>query len=194
MDYGAIKMKKSLLTLTFILFSMQSFAVDSIALPNKSFDINTENAIRKLEDTIKDPHGILIRFVPAGVSVKNKSINNDQIDIVASKTVMMMTKTVHIKGALDVIPAQTKSANEICYNIKMDFAGSDQMVTDNIDQLSMLFCATKINEGKLKVNVVSKIIKGANYSSLLGSVTSGIVQDQLQPIVIAVQKSIESQH
>jgi len=173
---------------------MQSFAAESIALPNKSFDINIENANSKLEDTIRDPQGILVRFVPAGVLVKSKSVNNGLIDIVVSKTVMLMTKTVHIKGALDIIPEQTKSTNEICYTINMDFAGSDQMVTDNIDLLSMLFCATKINKNRLKVNVVTKIIKGANYSSLMGSVTAGIIQDQLQPIVTAVQKSIESQH
>ena len=193
MDYGTIKMKKYFFSFILILHSMQSFAIDSIALPNKSFVINTENAIRKLEDTIRAPHEILIRFVPAGVSIKNKNVNNDQIDIMASKTVMMMTKTVRIKGALDIVPVQIKSALEVCYSITMDFAGSDQLITDNIDLLNMLFCATKITEHKIKVNVVSKIIKGENYSSLMGSITTGIVQDQLQPIITAVQKTIESQ-
>jgi hypothetical protein len=184
-------MKKTLIASLLVLFSFQLTA-DEIKLSAMGFDVQTENGLSKLEDVARNPEDILKRYVPVNVTLKSKTVNHAQLDMVASKSVMFLSKTMHVRGVLDINPSSNKSKAN-CYDASLDFAGSDQLVTDNIDSLQMELCATQMSGSQIHVTINSKIIKGKDYNSATGSITTGVISDQISGIAKAIQASIKAQ-
>lgn len=192
-------MKNSLSFSKLIFFAVLVFvphysiwAKDSIAIPNVSFEIHTERAMEKIADTVVNPDDILRNFTPVGAKIVSKSVNNGELQIQAVKKILMVTTRVYIKGQLEIkeddslCPGATKG-----YLATMDFAGSDELITDNFELLKLTICTTEKTPSLVLSKVSGRIIKGPNYNRLIGLVAKEVINDQVRPLISAVKFVVE---
>jgi hypothetical protein len=183
---------KKLLALT-MLISLNSYAEDFFPIPVSKFQIKSDRVEEKLETTLKYPEKLLKRFQPQGAKISDKQVSNNTIRFKATKSVALFTKTVNVNGVLDSEEDNKGcKANEQGYNIVLNLDGSDGLVSDNIDRLEAKLCATYPGPSAMNATVSGKIIKGNNYSSLVGGVAKDIIQAQVAPLIKALTEEIQS--
>ena len=185
---------KFLLLSALAVLSSSSFAGEGfLVLPSSSFEIKSENALQKLDDVVRAPELILRRFNPRGAKIKNKQVSQSQIQFLATKTYLMISKTVFVHGVLDLDNSNScRSKKQMGYLASMDFAGSSGLLTDNIEKLEVLICVTEVANNDLNVVVNPKMIKGNNYSDLIGGVVKSLLTDQVNPLIDAIREEMAS--
>lgn len=183
----------SLFLLTTLVYSRALLAAPEIInLPVSQFEIKAVNVLEKLEHIAADQESILNRFKPAGLKVIKKTVMNNKIEMDVSKTVMLISKQIHLAATLDVNPFTTKTAGEICYNINLDLAGSDGLVTANVDSLNLVMCVYQTNPNAVKAKVWPKIVKGNHFHSVFGPIAADIIGEQMQPIIQSIKDGVQS--
>ena len=183
---------RCLILLLAVVTSTRAFALESVSLPITSFDLKSNNIFNKLEMVANDPEGLLVRFKPSGLKLISKSVHQSKIEMQALKTVMLITKNVFIAAVLDIKAFRTKNPAEFCYDINLDFAGSDSLVTSNVDSLNLVFCGTLVNENYAKIKVWPKIIKGSNVHSIIGPIATDIISDQISPMIQSIKLGVQA--
>jgi hypothetical protein len=166
-------------------------AADTIDLPIVNFDITTAKALEKIEDTLLNPEKLIKRYQPGGAKIKDKSVENGQFQFNATKRIMMISKTVFVHSYFDVTSdSGCISKKEKGYLSKMDFAGSDDLITDNIDKYEALICVQEDSPDSLKIKVSAKLFKGNSYSMILGPIVSDIIAAQTGPLIDAISAEV----
>jgi len=183
---------RCLILILAILTSTRAFALESISLPITSFDLKSNNIFNKLEMVANDPEGLLVRFKPAGLKLLSKSVHQNKIEMQVTKTIMLIKKEVFLAAVLDNKAFRTKNPAEFCYDINLDFAGSDSLVTSNVDSLNLVFCGTLVNESFAKIKVWPKIIKGQNFHSIIGPIATDIIGDQINPMIQSIKLGVQA--
>lgn len=185
-------MKKLLflaLVATTNLYAEEFFTVAPI-----KFQIESAKVEERLEQTLKYPEGLLGRFKAEGAKMSEKKVSNNSLSFMATKKVLFITKTVFVNGVLDV-SEDSKSCDktQTGYRIVLNLDGSDELVTDNVDHLEAVICTQTLNGKNLTGTVRGKIYKGQNYSSVMGPIAKGIIEDQLNPILKALTEEVQSE-
>jgi hypothetical protein len=104
---------------------------------------------------------------------------------------MMISKTVFVHSYFDVTSDPgCNSKTEKGYLAKMDFAGSDDLITDNIDKYEALICVQEDSPESLKIKVSAKLFKGNSYSMILGPIVSDIIAAQTGPLIDAISAEV----
>ncbi len=181
---------KSFLLFLIASFSTQLFAVEYIDLPASTFEVKASNIYQRMDDIVQNPEPILRRFQPAGLKVKDKVISQNQIQFMATKVVLGVSKTVLFVGNLDIktIPTRKK---EYCFIADLDFSGSGDLIIDNIQRLEMTICTKEKAENNLVATIKSKLEKGPYYGGLISGIAKTIIADQVDPIIAAIKAEIE---
>lgn len=158
-----------------------------------TFQIKQSKAAEKIEEVLKYPEGLLKRFRPAGVNFTNKIISNNVISFEATKAVLFLSHTVRIKGTLYTEEVgQGCAQNQRGYKLTLVLDGSDTLVVDNIDRLEAILC-TSVVQSNLITGIAKGIIyKGSHYSNLFGPVAKGIIEDQVSPLLKALNEEIQA--
>ncbi len=186
-----IKLIRSLLLLSAVAIASKALALESVALPISSFELKTANVFNKLEMVANDPEGLLKRFKPSGLKLISKSVSLNKIEMQVSKTVMFISKEVHLTAVLDIKAFRTVNPQEFCYDIKLDLAGSDLIITANVDSLNMIVCGTLVNENLARIKVWPKIIKSPDFHSLIGPISTDIISEQINPMIQSIKLGVQ---
>ncbi len=168
------------------LVTTPAFSAEYIDLPVATFEAQASNIYERIETIIKNPEPILYRFKPAGLKVKDKLISHDQIEFMATKVVLGISKTVLFKGTLDI-----KSTSARCFLTHLDFMGSGDLIIDNIQSLEMNICTKEKAENHLVATIKSRLEKGSYYGGVIGGIAKSIITDQVDPIITAIKEEIE---
>ena len=157
------------------------------------FQIESAQVDERLEQTLKYPEGLLGRFKAEGAKMTDKKVSNNSMSFFATKKVLFISKTVFVNGVLDVSEdLKSCDKNQTGHRVVLNLDGSDELVTDNVDRLEAVICTQTLNGKKLTGTVKGKIYKGQNYSSMMGPVAKGIIEDQLNPILKALTEEVQS--
>lgn len=181
------------LLLLFCLLFGSAFAEEFFPVPAVKFQITSNNPIDKLTASLKYPEDLLRRYKPEGAKISNKRVSNNHISFNATKTYMLISKTVGIHGTFDANENDVGCAhNEVGFDLVFVFDGSDQLVSDNIDRLEAKLCAKEQTKTLAMAVVRTKIFKGRNYSNALGPVVKGIIEAQINPLLRALNEELQS--
>ena len=176
-----------------LLISFQSYAEEFFPIPASKFQIKSDRVEEKLEMTLKYPEKLLKRFQPQGAKISEKSVSGSNIRFKATKTVAFISKTVSVNGVLDTIEDNRGcAAREQGYTVTLTLDGSDAIVSDNIDRLEAKLCTTYPCPSMMNATVSGKIVKGPNYSNLVGGVAKDIIEAQMVPLIKALNEEIQS--
>ena len=170
-----------------VLLSFPAFARQSISLTPINFQVNSTHVLSKFEEAVLNPEGILRRYKPTGVRATNKRVAGNEISFVATKTVLVISKSVYIHGILE-----SRDAGNGCYNLNMRFETSDRLVTDNVEQLQARICVKEDSNSKLSGQVRAQILTGNRYSRTLGPMAVNLIKDQVSPILNALTEEIKA--
>ncbi len=185
-------MKTILLPLV-LLVSTSAFARQSIGLPPINFQVSAQNALSKFDQVVHDPENILKRYKPVGVRITNKRVSHNEISFTAIKTVLFISKSVYVHGVLETREVSTGcTRDEKAYSLKMRFDSSDQLVTNNVDELRATLCIREVSESSIAGQIKPLLIKGERYSSTLGPIAVNLIKDQVQPLLNAVTEEIRT--
>jgi hypothetical protein len=174
-----------------LIFSFKLFASDTIELPVTPFELQTPNINSRIDESIKNPESILNRYVPAGLSVKDKKISGNTIEFMATKTVLGISRTVFYHGILDIDEIKAPKNNR-CFLAELAFTGSGPLIIDNIEKLHLTLCVKETSTDHMRGDIKPLLFKGNNYGGLLGTIAKNIVIDQIDPMIKAVKEEIES--
>ena len=180
---------KALIFLSLI-FSIPVWGGDYIDLPATTFEAKATNIYDRINDIINNPEPVLIRYRPVGMKVKDKVITHNQIQFLATKEVLGVSRTVLYKGTLDISYVDGP-VNQKCFRAFLDFNDSGDLIIDNIESLDMLFCTYQKAPGYLGTTVKSKLKKGPRYGGLIGAIAKNLIADQVDPIIASVKEEIE---
>lgn len=184
---------KKIITFLILLVTTSAFAKESIALSPINFQVMAEDALSKFEQTVLYPEGLLKRFHPVGAKISNKRISHNVISFVATRKILLISKSVFVNGILEASKDnQACSKGDVGYRIKMQFDSSDALVTDNVEELQALICLRSQSKTTLVGNVKAKVITGNNYSSAVGAIAVNLIKEQVSPLIDALTKEIKS--
>jgi hypothetical protein len=184
-------MKK--LFLLSLLFCCNLFAQDFFPIPATSFTIKSTNVEEKFNQTLTYPENLLKRFNPEGAVISNKTVSGNTIQFKATKTIAIITKSVKVVGVLDSSELKKGcAANEKGYLLTLNLDGSDREVIENIDRLEAAVCADFSNSSQMNAKVTGKIVKGSNFTMLIGGVVKGVIEAQVNPLIKALTNEIKS--
>ncbi|MES2526699.1 MAG: hypothetical protein V4598_06410 [Bdellovibrionota bacterium] len=178
---------KTILSALVLLVSTSVFARQSIPLSPINFQISAAHALSKFDQVVQDPEGILKRFTPVGVKIRNKQVSQNEVSFTAIKTVLFVSKAVYVHGRLE-----SREVSRGCYSLSMRFESSDPLVTNNVDELKASICVREDSESKISGQIKSQIITGDRYSRTLGPLAVNLIRDQVQPLLSALTAEIRS--
>ncbi len=185
-------MKKLTLLIGFFLYFNSTNASDFFPVQEVKFNITGNNIQTKLDETLSSPEKLLKLFNPAGAKISKKEVQNNHIKFYATKTVLLISKTVLVRGVLENQSNNNGCATgEFGQDIIFDFAGSDGLVYDNVDRLEVKLCTKQINEKSASVVARPKIFKGRNYSNTMGAIARDMIQAQISPLIQALKTAIQ---
>jgi hypothetical protein len=172
--------------------SLSAFG-QSVALPPVNFQVNADHALSKFEDAILHPEDVLQRFRPAGVRVSNKHVAQNEISFVATKTVLLVTKSIYVHGVFESREFNRGcSGNEKSFLLRMHFESSHWVVTDNVQELRAIVCLRENSNTNISGQVRAQIIKGRKYSNTFGPIAISLIKDQVNPLLTALTEEIRS--
>lgn len=174
-------------------FTTHSFAAEQIKLSDVNIVIKTTEGLLKLEDTLKYPESLLKKFQPQGAKITHKKVSHNTVTFVGTKTYMMMSHSVTVKGTLDSVESNIGcKQNENGYDVALSFEGSDSLVYDNFESVRLKLCAKENNEFQLYASLKPVLIKGRAYSGLTGPFVQSIIEAQIKPLITAVESEMLS--
>ncbi|MBY0416096.1 MAG: hypothetical protein K2Q18_18130 [Bdellovibrionales bacterium] len=186
-------MKKAMIFLLLLAVAPSAFAKNSIALSPISFRVSADNVLAKFEQSALYPEGVLRRFRPVGAKFSNKQVSLNTISFIATKTILFVSKSVHVNGVLDSIADNRScSQQDVGYVLNMHFEGSDALVTNNVEGLEAIICLRPMSDTELIAAVRSRIIIGNNYSSILGPMAVDLIKEQVTPLLNALTEELKS--
>jgi hypothetical protein len=110
------KKMSALVALILFFFTYPLAAAEVITLPETVFDLKTINAAEKIQDTLLNPENFLKRYHPAGAQIKDMSVDKGQFQFIATKKVLIFSKTLFFHADVDVTTtSDCKSKTEIGY-------------------------------------------------------------------------------
>ncbi|NOT80297.1 MAG: hypothetical protein HOP07_14980 [Bacteriovoracaceae bacterium] len=174
-------------------FTTYSFAAEQVKLSDVNIVIKTTEGLSKLEDTLKYPESLLKKFQPQGAKITHKKVSHNTVTFVGTKTYMMMSHSVTVKGTLDSVESNIGcKQNENGYDVALSFEGSDSLVYDNFESVRLKLCAKENNESQLYASLRPVLIKGRAYSGLTGPFVQSIIEAQIKPLITAVESEMLS--
>lgn len=186
-------MKTIVILLLFIVAPSVFAKQQSIALSPINFQVNANDALFKLEKTLLYPEGLLNRFRPVGAKISNKRVSQNVVNFVATKSALFISKSVYVNGILDSnVDNRSCSKEDVGYSLKMNFDSSDDLVTNNVEELQAIICLHSQSNSKLAGIVQVRIILGNKYSNTLGPIAINLIKDQVPPLLNALTEEINS--
>lgn len=183
---------KRMMIFLMLLVAPSVYANQSVELSPISFQVSAENVLSKFEQTVLYPEGLLKRFRPVGPKISNKQVSQNVISFVATKTVLFISKSVYVNGVLETSKdSRACPKGEVGYSIKMRFDSSDDLVTDNVEELQSTICLHSPSDARLVATARSRIIIGNNYSKILGPTAINLIKEQVSPLLNALTEEIK---
>jgi hypothetical protein len=183
---------KCLVIFSLLIFSYASFAATHFPIKEKNFEIRGADALQHLEQLLLSPSEVLNIFEPEGGEISNRQVTGNQITFTATKKVAFISKSVFVKGTLD-----SEFSDEICHDGEIgfkatfDLAGSDDLVFDSIDGLIAEVCLKEMNKSFVKGRVSGRLIKGHNYSRMLGGSIREVIAEQVPAFIRALEMGVK---
>lgn len=187
---------KKIATLSFVLacllLSFSSQGADVVELPKVIFEIKSANALEKLEQTLMTPESMLKRFRPGGAKIMDKFVDRGQLQFLATKKVLMISKTILVHSIFDVTTISTcKSQSKKGFLVQMDFAGSDGLLTENIEKYEAQICVEEKSSNHLRIQISAKLYKGKDFNGVIGSIVSDMIAAQTSPLIQAITEEVK---
>lgn len=184
---------KTITILSLLMMAPAVFAKQSVAMDPINFQVSAGDALFKLEKTVTYPEGLLKRYKPFGAKITNKRVSQNVISFVATKSKFFISKSVYVNGILDSNEdSRSCSKGDKGYSLKMSFDSSDDLVTNNVDELQAIICLRSLSDSKLSGTVRAKIILGNKYSSTFGPIAVNMIKAQVQPLLNAITEEIQT--
>ncbi len=188
----SMQIKSSLIAVSLFMMSTVAMSAQTIQLPVTSFELKTDNALDKIESVLLNPESLLKRYKPAGAKITNKSVDRNQFQFNAEKTVFAITQNVFIHSYFNISrDSNCSSKEETGYVAKMDFSGSDKMITDNVEKYEAQICVKELTEGKVKVQVKARLTRGSDYSFIVGPIISDMIAAQNSAFIEAISNEVK---
>lgn len=184
---------KTIVILLLLIVAPSVFAKQSVVLSPITFQVSADDALFKLEKTLLYPEGLLNRFRPVGAKISKKRVSQNVVNFIATKSVLFISKSVYVNGVLDsIVDNRSCSKMDVGYSLKMNFDSSDDLVTNNVEELQAIICLHSQSNSKLAGIVRVRIILGDKYSNALGPIAINLIKDQVSPLLNALTEEINS--
>lgn len=156
----------------------------------KQLVVTAPNIATKIDELIARPEAVLERYVPVGISVKNKKITGNTIEFNATKSVLGISKTVFYRGTLTLeIISETETKR--CFLATQDFSGSGELIYDAVTKFELTICAEIISANQAKAVIVPRLTEGRNPGGLYGTMATNLIVDQIDPVVVAIKEVLQ---
>ena len=173
--------------------SVSAFARQSVTMNPINFQVSTDNGLSKFDQVVSNPERILRRYRPVGVKVSHKLVSHNEISFTATKTVLLISKSVYVHGVLETgDDIRSCSNSESGYRLRMHFASSDQLVTNNVQELRAVICVRELTATKIGGQIRPQIILADRYSKTLGPMAISLIKDQVSPMLNALTEEIKA--
>ena len=169
-------------------------AADHSIVTNTSFAVSTASASESFEDTVLTTEGFLKRFDPSGVEIKRKVINGNAFEYLVVKKFLGIAKEVEMIGTMNFERTTNGcSNNETAYLGTIDLTGSQPIITDNIENFTLLLCLTEKSKNSLSVKVRSTLYyKGEKLGFIVEKFVTSVIKDQVEAIISAIKGEAQS--
>ena len=185
--------KTPLLIFSVFMVSTSALSAQTTHLPVANFELVTSNVMEKIENVLLSPENLLKRYRPAGAKITNKTVDRNQFQFNAEKTVFAYTQNVFIHSYFNIAKnSHCASKEETGYIARMDFSGSDKLITDNVEKYEAQICVKEISEIKVKVQVRAKLTRGNDYNFVVGPIISDMIAAQNNPFIEAISNEVKS--
>lgn len=185
--------KTPLFTLTLFLISTVAMSAQTIQLPVAHFELTTKDVMNKIEGVLLNPENLLKRYWPAGAKITNKTVDRNQFQFHAEKTVLAYTQNVFIHSYFNIAKNNNCASKEDTgYIARMDFSGSDKLITDNVEKYEAQICVRELSETKAKIQVRARVTRGNDYNFIIGPIISDMIAAQNNPFIEAISKEVKS--
>jgi len=171
------------------LFSLPINANELIELETRKVQVPSQNLTEIIVAIMQNPETVLQRYRPEGITVKNKKISGNQIEFMATKSVLGISRTVLYKGILE-IEELTKQNNYPCFKATQDFQGSGELIIENIEKMELTFCLQELKNNQTNAIIKPVLTKGRNPGGMLGNVATNLIIDQVDPVILAIKEEI----
>lgn len=177
--------------LSLITFSFASLAQTHFPIKEQSFEIRGSDALHHLEQLLLSPVEVLEIFEPQGGAITNRKVIGNQITFTATKKIAFISKSVFVKGTLDSeFSKDICPTGEVGFKTTFDLAGSDGIVYDSIDGLVAEVCLKEINSSFVRGRLSGHLIKGNNYSRMLGGSIREVIEAQIPAFIRAMESGV----
>lgn len=177
--------------LSFSFFSFETKATELIELETRKVQVPSQNITEIIFEIMQNPESVLQRYRPEGITVKNKKISGNQIEFMATKSVLGISRTVLYKGMLE-IEELNKQNNGPCFKATQDFLGSGELIIKNIEKMELTFCLQEMKNNQTIAIIKPVLTKGRNPGGMLGNVATNLIIDQVDPVILAIKEEIIS--
>ncbi len=179
-----------LLTLGLTL-SFYAHASNTVVVGDVNFGIERPNALNALNSSMDDIGGILKRFKPIGAQIKNLKVTGNVLQFRVVKNILM---SANIKAIVEVEKqnASCPINSAASYKVLMDLRESDNIVSSNIETLTIDVCARETEVDQLVINGKGVIFKASTYSNNIGGQMVSGMADQVPAIAEAIRAQIMS--
>lgn len=182
-------MTKTLVIFVFTIFNLTSHAAIK-SLPEKKISVSSPNIALKIDELIARPEQVLERYVPVGITVKNKKITGNTIEFNATKSVLGISKTVFYRGTLS-LEIISETANKRCFLATQDFTGSGDLIFDAVTKFELTICAEILSDKDAKAIITPRLTEGRNPGGLYGSMATSLIIDQIDPVILAIKEVLQ---
>lgn len=180
-------------TLALILFMSLSFTLSAAVktLPTKQLNVSAANIALKIDELIARPEAVLERYVPVGITVKNKKLTGNTIEFYATKSVLGISKTVFYRGTLSLVVV-SETENKRCFLATQDFQGSGDLIFNAVTKFELSICAEILNNNQAKATIVPRLTEGQSPGGLYGTMATNLIIDQIDPVVLAIKDVLQN--
>lgn len=179
-------------SLAFILLATLSFNLSAAVktLAPKQLTVTAPNIATKIDELIARPEAVLERYVPVGISVKNKKLAGNTIEFYATKSVLGISKTVFYRGTL-TLTVTTDSATKRCFLATQDFEGSGDLIFDAVTKFELSICAEILSNNQARATIVPRLTEGSAPGGLYGTMATNLIIDQIDPVIVAIKDVLQ---
>ncbi len=181
---------KHLLLIAMIATFSSNLSASIRTLSDKELNVSAKNIAIKIDELIAKPEAVLERYVPVGISVKNKKITGNTIEFEATKKVLGISKTVFYRGTL-TLNVISESQSKRCFLAIQDFQGSGDLIYDAVTKFELSICAEIKTQDSAKAIITPRLTTGENPGGIYGTVATNLIIDQIDPVIEAIKEVLQ---
>lgn len=184
-------MKTFIIAFLSFLFIQIASAGSALPVGETRFFVLRPHALNAMFDSMDDIAGILKQYKPQGAQIRNLSTRGNHLSFKVVKGIF----SAKISAIVEVVKSNPNCpADSVAgFQILMDLAQSDDLVSKNLESLRVDFCVNEPVADQLQVVGKGFVTKASTFSSGMGNMLLSGMAEQVPAVGEAVRAHIMTQ-